>query len=89
MATALANNSPIPHRSNTAPHQTSNTKIGTSNPQQQNIPATQSLDDKVEQLLVRSRSPMGKDDARKMSEMLDKVCYRSFLSPLLREANGR
>ena len=75
MATdVLVNNLHTPHRSTNFPQVTSDTKLNTSGVQPQNAPETRStLDQTVDLILAKAKSPLGESDARGVVEALEKV----------------
>ena len=74
MATDVLMNSHTPRRSSNAPQTTSSTKPSTSGVQSQNTPDTRlTLDDTVERILDKAKSPLGEGDAQKVVETLEKV----------------
>ena len=75
MATGvLTNNSLISHRPTNVPQATSSTKLNASGVQPQNTADTRpTLDQTVDRILTKAKSPLGESDARGVVEALEKV----------------
>ena len=68
MAPVPTENSSNPHRPHSDPKATSGHKQNTSGAQQQII-----SDEKVDQVLIKAREPMGEREARSVAELLERV----------------
>ena len=73
MAALLMNNSITQHRPNTVPQATPGTRQGAPVVQQQNQAVARTLDEKVDQILVKAASLTRADDVREVSEVLERV----------------
>jgi len=73
-APVLVNNSHTPRHSSNIPHNTPSTKPSTSGVQLQNTPnARLNLDERVNRILDKAKSPSGEGEVRVMVEALEKV----------------
>ncbi|KAF9654231.1 hypothetical protein BDM02DRAFT_3182057 [Thelephora ganbajun] len=78
MPTVLTNNPPTPRRSSNIPQTTSGTKPGPSGVQQQNTTGTRSLDEAVDQVLMKAKSPLGEGEVRRVVETLEKMLDHKY-----------
>ena len=80
MATrVVTNNSSTQHRSGGIPQTASGAKLSTPGAQPENTPSTRSTPDEVvNQILIRAKSPLVEEDARKLAEILEKVSRNTY-----------
>ncbi|KAF9654244.1 kinase-like protein [Thelephora ganbajun] len=78
MPTVLTNNPPTPRHSSNIPQTTSGTKPGPSGVQQQNTTGTRSLDEAVDQILMKAKSPLGEGEVRRVVETLEKMLDHKY-----------
>jgi len=81
MATRVfVNNSHTPHHSSNIPQATPSAKLSTSGAQPQNTSDSRfSLDDTVDRILVKAKSPLKEDEVRLLVEALEKVSNKYLL----------
>ena len=92
MATrVLTNNSLTQHRSGNIPQTTSRVKLSTPGAQPKNAPDIRpTLDEVVDQILIRAKSPLAEEDVRKLAEILEKVSRKHLpVDQCIQPADGR